>query len=382
MILSCDAGGAHRTVSTALQEQLLCLGWKSVRIVDAYDELLTDLDPFVRWTGHNSVSIYNRLVQQKGWSGAFWVVFAFLGMLAIRVRQRAGVSRVAAALGTTAPAALVSVIPLLNDIFAKAASERATPVPFATVVLDIKERPRGAWLQDSSQQIVCFTEEVRDQALAFGILPEMIHRASGPPQLEQYRLDAIASRENLPTTIANNNDGRRVVLMVFGALGCDRMIGYAKALCGHTDLLPIYVCGRNERLAHKLREIVPQGEARVVGFCNDMRELYEMSDLVVSKPGPMTIWEAIAAERPLVLELNRKTLLQERFHAEWVAAKGLGLAFANDDELLSAIRETARDAWRSDYRSAASTFRSCTLSSCAEVIDRIGRLGITLASAN
>lgn len=65
----------------------------------------------------------------------------------------------------------------------------------------------------------------------------------------------------------------------------------------------VVVCGRNEAARKKLASIRPPGRHRVklVGFTDKMRELMSVADVLVTKPGGLTVSEALACGLPMAL---------------------------------------------------------------------------------
>ena len=65
----------------------------------------------------------------------------------------------------------------------------------------------------------------------------------------------------------------------------------------------VVVCGRNEAARKRLAAIRPPGRhrVRVVGFTDCMRELMAVGDLLVTKPGGLTVSEALACGLPMAL---------------------------------------------------------------------------------
>lgn len=65
----------------------------------------------------------------------------------------------------------------------------------------------------------------------------------------------------------------------------------------------VVVCGRNQAARRRLAAIRPPGRhrVRVVGFTDRMRELMAVADLLVTKPGGLTVSEALACGLPMAL---------------------------------------------------------------------------------
>lgn len=65
----------------------------------------------------------------------------------------------------------------------------------------------------------------------------------------------------------------------------------------------VVVCGRNEAARTRLAAIRPPGRhrVRVLGFTDRMRDLMAVADLLVTKPGGLTVSEALACGLPMAL---------------------------------------------------------------------------------
>jgi hypothetical protein len=97
----------------------------------------------------------------------------------------------------------------------------------------------------------------------------------------------------------------------------------------------VVVCGHNTALQ---RKIAAWGRRNVDvhGFVNNVPELMAASDLVITKAGPVTIMEAVAARRPLII--TSWVGMQERDNIDFVVKQGLGLYCGEPRKLSDAVR--------------------------------------------
>ena len=90
------------------------------------------------------------------------------------------------------------------------------------------------------------------------------------------------------------------------------------------------VAGRNEKLYKKLSDInYPNIE--VYGYVDNLNELMDESLYIVTKPGGVTIFEAINKELPLIV-LN-SNIGQERGNVEFVKQNKIGFVIEDLDNL-------------------------------------------------
>jgi UDP-N-acetylglucosamine:LPS N-acetylglucosamine transferase len=100
----------------------------------------------------------------------------------------------------------------------------------------------------------------------------------------------------------------------------------------------ILICGRNEELAAKLRARQWKLPVHVIGFTKDVHKLMRAADFLIGKPGPGSIAEAMVRKLPVLIECNAWTLPQERYNAEWVKEKGVGIVLKSFEQVVEGVK--------------------------------------------
>lgn len=167
-------------------------------------------------------------------------------------------------------------------------------------------------------------EAVRAILIARGIEADRIFVTGVPidASFAQHR-DRATARAALGLTDAP------VVLLIGGAIGAP-----ATKLAFHRlrriDVQLVVVCGRNAALH---RELIPfdGGQVRVLGFRDDIHDLMDAVDVLVSKAGAVTVAEALAKGLPAVCfwPIPR----QEERNARYVVEGGAGALARTANEL-------------------------------------------------
>ncbi len=91
------------------------------------------------------------------------------------------------------------------------------------------------------------------------------------------------------------------------------------------------VTGSNSKLYSNLTEKKPLNNIKVLGFINNMYELLEESDLIITKPGGATLFEAIYANTPVIVKSPK--VGQEIENAKFIIDKGIGLIYNDEKDL-------------------------------------------------
>src|SRR4029077_1035921 len=140
-------------------------------------------------------------------------------------------------------------------------------------------------------------------------------------------------------------------IVLFGGHGSRVMFDIAERLnAADLPLQLILICGRNEELAEKLRGQKWKMPVHVVGFTKEVHKLMRAADFLIGKPGPGSIAEAMVRKLPVLIECNAWTLPQERYNAEWVTEKRVGIVLHSFKEVVEGVRQMLEPARLAEFR--------------------------------
>jgi 1,2-diacylglycerol 3-beta-galactosyltransferase len=145
--------------------------------------------------------------------------------------------------------------------------------------------------------------------------------------------------------------GLTTAIVLFGGHGSKVMYDITERLdAAGLPLQLILICGRNEVLAAKLRGQKWKMPVHVVGFTKEVHKLMRAADFLIGKPGPGSIAEAMVRKLPVLIECNSWTLPQERYNAEWVTEKRVGIVLNNFGEVVDGVRQMLEPARLAEFR--------------------------------
>jgi 1,2-diacylglycerol 3-beta-galactosyltransferase len=355
-----DAGGGHRSAANALRQVIERQGrpWE-VRMVNL-QEVLDPLDIFRKLTGLRLQDVYN-LTLKKGWTLGSPQLLA--GMHAIlRLYLPAQVRLLRRFWQENRPDLVVSLVPNFNRALCEGLGPRT---PLVTILTDIADYPPHFWIERQRQYFICGSGRAAEQARE--ISPgSRVFRVSGmilnprfyepPPGLES---PPPGLRPDLPAG-----------LVLFGGEGSPAMLEIARRL----ESLPvqlIMICGHNEKLAAKLRALKRALPMHVQGYTREVPYYMRVSDFFIGKPGPGSISEALAMKLPVIVERNAWTLPQERYNADWVLEKGVGLVVRNFREIGRAVAELLEPANYARFRAAAAAIDNRAVFEIPDILETI-----------
>ena len=197
----------------------------------------------------------------------------------------------------------------------------------------------------------------KDKIKVFGIpiAPKKIHKFNRKKMLKQF-----------------NFSGLNKICLFFGGggAGSSKTLPYIKRLAKNNPNLDIiYIAGKNEHSKYDIDEYVREynlNNVRTLGFVNNVPELLELCDFVVSKPGGIQLTECLYFKKPVFMirhsggqEIaNYKYFESENFGKYFKTSFGLNRYIKrlldNEDILYNYTREiklnTKNDAMKKLYK--------------------------------
>ena len=332
-----DAGGGHRSAAEALKGVLESQArpWQ-VELLNL-QELLDQLDLLKKITGLRIQDGYN-LILRKGWTRLTPQLLPVLqGVIAMYHRPTV---KMLAKYWKENPTDLVlSVIPHFNRAMADSIRESTPATAFATLLTDFADYPPHFWIERQSQYFICGTERAEQQAFEHGHDRDHVFLASGmvmklkfyekrsidvPAEMTRLGLDP-----DLPTGI-----------VLFGGHGSSTMLEIVKRLnAGTSELQLILICGKNKKLLNAIKAMPTRFPKFVEGFTQDVDYYMALSSFFIGKPGPGSISEALQFHLPVIVECNGRTLPQERYNAQWVTEKRVGIVLKNFRQIREGVEQ-------------------------------------------
>jgi 1,2-diacylglycerol 3-beta-galactosyltransferase len=336
-VIYIDSGGGHRAAASALSEVISQqhLPW-DIRML-CIQELLDSIDFIQKATGIQFQEIYN-IMLRHGWTLGTQQLIPLMHQL-IRMTHDDQVRVLCEHWQDHRPDLVVSLIPHYNRALWEALDCTWPGTPYVTVLTDIADYPPNFWIENLDQYVICGSERAAEQAREIGLPQSRILRTSGmilnPRFHQRVEIDRAEERAKLglrpdvPTG-----------LVLFGGEGSWEMVTIARELNrSDLDVQLILMCGRNDEVAGKLRELDARIPTAIVGFTKEVPYYMALADFFIGKPGPGSISEALAMHLPVIVELNAWTLAHERYNADWVEERGFGLVVKNFRQVAGAVQE-------------------------------------------
>jgi len=322
------------------------------------------------------VGLYGAVIVRAPWAwGLAFHLAALPGMRSIyhALHGRTVTSRIRAAIRATRAQAVVSVHPLVNDAMVAARNSEGRDLPLLTVVTDLVD-VHPWWANGAVDRYVVGTGDAAGALIGLGIEPSRISVTGIPlrPTFGRVTSSAREMREHLgldpahPTVLfMGGGDGAGRLAEVVGA--CDAVVRSR----GKEVTRFVVICGRNEPLRAALEAREWRGPTTILGQVANVHEWMTASDVVVTKPGSLTVSESLAIGRPLLL--GPPLPGQEEGNIPFVCDNGAGMAYRDATEasmLLEGMLADPASLWEMGQR----TFPLRHLKATERVLDLVQSL--------
>ncbi|WP_088069044.1 MGDG synthase family glycosyltransferase [Gottfriedia luciferensis] len=325
LVVTSSFGNGHKQVSKALKSEFEQYNFNDVTIIDIYEEAYPKINIFAK-------SIHMQLFQHAQ-TIYKWFFYGteklFDSVFFDRLLELSGKS-IKSILQNEKPDIIITTFPVGS--VAKWKKYSTHPCKLYTVVTDYYIH--RSWIHDEIDRYYIATEELIDQMVKLGVSKSKIF-VSGIPLREEFR-DVVSIKKDNKCISRTSHQ----ILIVAGALGILKdVVKMAKQLIQHTNLNLIVVCGNNQILYKKLIKLkeLNEGRLQVFGYVNNIRSLYNNSDLLITKPGGITLSESIACSLPTIL--YKPTPGQEKENSRIFENAGASVTVKSVQELIDYIQQ-------------------------------------------
>jgi processive 1,2-diacylglycerol beta-glucosyltransferase len=345
MIFYSDAGNGPITASKALAEAL-------TNLQDRYEVSTIDILKHTNRVGYLMVNLYNYfLAKNLIWNAFGLQIFyrsyliksgALLSFFSLKLLIDMLEKEKPTAIILTNPWIVGYVIRAIRKIQWKRKPK------IISMVIDIGPNLPPGWFMKDIDLYIVPTDEARRELIEFGAYEENV-KALGMPVYSKFLGIQLPERgsngEFNECYYCKECTGRSKILIMGGRSGTRNTFQVFRHLmesCIPSLHLTI-LCGRNKSLKYKIEkylsintksrghlsiaEAADNNTKHVVvrGFEPDIYPYLLTTDLVITKPGALTISEAVSIGTPLILDTYPVVMGQEVGNVKFVESRGLGL---------------------------------------------------------
>src|ERR1041384_1852582 len=114
---------------------------------------------------------------------------------------------------------------------------------------------------------------------------------------------------------------------------------------GELDVQAIFLAGRNEELRSEAESLAASAKfpVKVIGYSDEVERLMQAANVMVSKLGGLTTFEALACRVPIIADMITEPMPQEAGTANLIAQRGAGVMLRRSIDIVPVVRRMMED---------------------------------------
>ncbi len=243
-----------------------------------------------------------------------------------------------------APSVVVSMHPMTNHYIARAMREIGIKdyTKLITVITDPNADLWRGWSCAESDLIIAPNEIVFNKLIDWGMAPEKV-AVVGMPVHPDFLKEPSVDRATFLSHLGLCPDTLTVCVNA-GWAGGGNMLAVLKSLRAIArPIQVIFLCGHNHALYDDAVDMAADlpFSISVLPFHDRMSDLMKAADLMVTKAGGLTTFQAVASRLPLVLDCITNPMPQERGTVDILLDGGLARKLTSPEDILDIVNSAS-----------------------------------------
>ncbi len=342
LIISSDTGGGHRSAAAAIVAgvQRFFEGQSyAVRVVRAVEESHS--------VTARLVALYNWLLRNK----QHWMKYLYWAINRFRPETREFFHKrcigfCAEIFERWCPHVVVSVHPLTQHIFGRVLRELklADRIPLVSVVTDPYYGFWRGWACDDVTLYLVASDEARQQLIDYGIGPERI-KVSGMPVHHKFAYPGETAAKAARSALGLDPEKFTVFVNAGWEGGGNIPQIFRELVRGQLEVQAIFLAGKNEELRADAESLAETASfpIKVIGYSEHVEELMGAANVMISKLGGLTTFEAFACRLPIIADGITPPMPQEAGAASLLVKRGAGVVLQRAGDIVPVIRRMVED---------------------------------------
>ncbi len=247
------------------------------------------------------------------------------------------------------PQLVISVHPMTQHFLARVLRDLGLldRIPLVTVVTDPCYGFWRGWACEDVSLYLVATEDAERQLIDYGVPAEKI-RICGIPIHPKFQ--GASEEEQVEARLELGLDPERFTIFVnAGWVGGGNIPRIFSEMVRQGDDLrdaqAIFVAGRNEGLRRQVTAMASRARfpTKVIGYSDAMERVMRAADVMVSKLGGLTTFEALASRLPIIADATTAPMPQESNTAGLIVRHEAGVLLKRAVEIVPVIRRLISD---------------------------------------
>lgn len=295
-------------------------------------------------------NIYNYLLRHNIYYASMYMNFAHRFPIDnFQPYNQIGRNRTAKLIDSEQPDAIVMICPWISKMVIQAVNismrKKETKPLLVTNIVDLGEKMATSWINNDVDLTVLPTTHAEKYLSKHG-LDLNKSKVLGVPLHKEFSMGEVKEKEKLKARNKYGIDEKRTVISILGGREgvCNTKLILMRLMRELHDYDYFVQCGLNRKLYTKIDNVNKTNKnVHPLGFIDSMRELYALSDVVITKAGAITVSELTASNVPFILDTCPSIMPQEYGNIVFVRENELGLIANTIDEIPALVRRLVED---------------------------------------
>ncbi|WP_346930858.1 glycosyltransferase [Clostridium sp.] len=205
------------------------------------------------------------------------------------------------------PNIIISTLPFCSQIISRYKMKYNPSLPLITCITDISSH--SEWINENTNCYLVGSNSLKKDLILKGV-PE-----------NKIFINGIPVKEEFKKTITNNSSNEKQILIMGGGLGLlPKSLEFYNQLNSLENVKTTVITGNNTEIYNMLHD--KYENINVLGYTDEVYKYMQQADLILSKPGGITLFESIFSETPLIA--FKPFLQQEINNTNFILNNGIG----------------------------------------------------------
>ncbi|MDO5028201.1 MAG: glycosyltransferase [Bacillota bacterium] len=305
LMLTAKCGMGHYKCASAIEEKIKSTYPKAeISVIDIYEEqfswAVTYFYKFYKFIVNHGNFLYNLAYKKVLRSAEKTGPLKFLAQILLRDFPDL--------IERQTPDLVISTYSFTSELMSYYKEKTGSTIPLVTWITDL--RPHNGWVNARTDYYVVADSSTKRDLRLMGV------------REDQIKIGGIPVQDKFSSAQGKDLGQKKKVLLMGGGLGMlPRDLDFYQGLVALDQVDLTVVTGENKSLYKKLKSSFPT--IKVLGFVDNVDQLMEEADLLITKAGGITTFEAIETQTPMLV--FKPFLDQEVSNANFISNKEIGL---------------------------------------------------------